>query len=174
MAGKRSRIARLKCGAIINASDLSRVQKYGPWRVPTSGGWKGYAVASLPGQRHIPLHRLIMRAKLGELIDHRNGDKMDCRRRNLRRSNKRGNSRNMKSSANQKRGFYKGVFLVAGYPKPGYPDRWRAQVGFTPKDGKLRQLYLGSFLDPKDAARAYNKAARRLFGSHAALNEVRS
>lgn len=157
----------LKCGAIIDLEDAPIVAAKTGWCVPSSGGWKGYAVSTMGSGRlkqTIALHRLVMHAGPGELIDHRNGDTLDCRKENLRRSDKAGNAHNMRRSKNQKKGRFKGVFAAATVS-----ERWRAQIGITEK-GKLRQLYLGCFSTQEEAARAYDKKALELFGEFAALN----
>lgn len=156
-----------KCGALIDRSDADIVREYDKhgWYVPTSGGWKGYAVVVIrlrDGKRKaIVMHRLIMGAKRGQHVDHINGNPLDNRRSNLRFCDKAGNSQNIRSSKNQKNGGYKGVFPMG--------LRWRAQIGIT-RGGQLTQIHLGCFADPKDAARAYDVAARKLFGRFAAPN----
>lgn len=45
--------------------------------------------------------------------------------------------------------------------------KWTAQIGLNRK-----VKYLGAFTDEEDAALAYNKAARELFGEYANLNKI--
>jgi hypothetical protein len=112
------------------------------------------------------LHRFIMGAAPGVMVDHRNGDGLDNQRHNLRLADNAQNQRNIRFSKRQKRGQWKGV---AWNNNAG---RWQAQIcaGDVKPNGKRRRLYLGLFDDPADAARAYDAAARLHFGEWAALN----
>jgi AP2 domain len=61
---------------------------------------------------------------------------------------------------------YRGVALSRKVRKDGEIDRkWRAYIHI---DGE--QVYLGRFATKEDAARAYDRAALRLFGPKAELN----
>lgn len=149
----------------VDVRDLKLISRH-TWHVPSVGGWKGYAIAMMKVNgkwRPVAMHRLIKRAKPGQHVDHKDGNPLNNKRSNLRFCGKPGNSWNMRNSKNQKKGLYKGVFPATG------ASTWRAQIGIT-REGKLHQEYLGSFRDPADAARAYDKAARRLFGKFAAPN----
>src|SRR5689334_1184115 len=55
--------------------------------------------------RTIFLHRVLMEAKRGEIIDHKNGDKLDDRRSNLRRCSKQQNNTNHKVYKTCKSGY---------------------------------------------------------------------
>jgi EREBP-like factor len=59
--------------------------------------------------------------------------------------------------------YYRGVSRVMG--KGEYLGTWRARI----KKGG-RDLDLGTFKDPRDAARAYDDAAYELLGDKAKLN----
>lgn len=112
------------------------------------------------GSKGIGLHRLILGDKEGFIIDHENRNSLDNRRLNLRHVTYQGNSRNM-SKHYDGSGEYKGV---------GWHNQrncWRAYIW----DG-TKQIALGLFKDPKLAALAYNRAAIRLFGEYASLNEI--
>lgn len=158
-------------GLRVDREDIQKLLALGTgWYVCSGGGWNGYLVINVQHRKRkhlIPAHRVIMNAKPGELIDHRDGNTLDNRKRNLRRAHKRGNSRNMRNSKNQKNGGYKGVFTVTRSPS------WRAQIGFTP-DGSthMKQFYLGTYRTPEDAAYAYNLKAIELFGEFAAPNKL--
>lgn len=54
------------------------------------------------------LHRILMNAPVGSVVDHINGDPSDCRRKNLRVTTQRKNTYNAKLSKNSTSGF-KGV-----------------------------------------------------------------
>lgn len=111
------------------------------------------------------LHRVIMGAGPGQVVDHVSGDTLDCRRANLRVTDRRGNAQNIRNSKRLKRGEYKGVYLVR---KSG---KWAAAIRVSqPGKGRGRQVYLGCYSDPADAARAYDAAALRYFGEYAATN----
>jgi hypothetical protein len=102
------------------------------------------------------LHRLIMKAPPGLVVDHINGDGLDNRRENLRLCTVGENARNRRKHRNNTSGF-------TGVYKQGSRYISRIRVG-----GKL--LHVGSFLCPEDAARARDKAALEHFGEFASLN----
>ena len=100
----------------------------------------------------------------GMLCDHKNLDSLDNRRANLRaatRGKNKANSRKyMKRAGSTSR--FKGVYRSQRKKTAG----WCALIA---KDN--RNHYLGTFDDEIAAARAYNKAARELYGEFACLNE---
>lgn len=97
------------------------------------------------------MHRLLMDAPKGMVVDHINGDPLDNRRSNLRICTQRDNTRNSKgtgTSLDKRRGT------------------WRAEITVNRK-----RYYVGTgFKTQEDAMRAYDKAARRHFGEYAKLN----
>lgn len=118
----------------------------------------GYAISTC-GKRY-RLHRVLMDAKTGQIIDHRNGDKLDNRRCNLRFATAIENRRNRKGvSAKTK---YKGIFEV----RPGI---WRATLTIASKP-----IYLGEYDSEENAARAYDHEALIRHGEFARLNFPKS
>jgi hypothetical protein len=117
-------------------------------------------------RRTLVLHRLLLLAPPGLFVDHRNGNTLDNRSHNLRLCTAKQNGTNVVNSWNRKRGGYKGV----SWNRRG--QKWEAAIcaGDLKPDGKHRRLYLGLFVDPVDAARAYDAAALKYFGEFAALN----
>ena len=104
----------------------------------------------------IRMHREILNAPAHMQVDHRNGNRLDNQRSNLRLATATENARNKKvRSGGSSR--YKGVHV--------YRDGWRAAatIGNT-------NIYLGYFTDEAEAARAYDNAAREYFGDFARLN----
>lgn len=111
--------------------------------------------------REVKLHRWIMEQFIGPipegvLVDHKNGDPLDCRLENLRAATPSQNAMNRKSIS-FKTG-YRGV-----YPVPSGKFSARLDV-----KGKKRSL--GLFDRPEDAARARDRAARLMFGQFAPMN----
>lgn len=106
------------------------------------------------------LHRAVMRAKPNELVDHKDHNKADCRKSNLRMATKTQNGQNMRIHPTNTSG-YKGVIWNKKNKK------WMAFIIINGKS-----TYLKSFTDKKQAAAAYNKAAIENFGEFALLNEI--
>jgi len=101
------------------------------------------------------LHRLIMRAQKGQLVDHINNNGLDNHVTNLRISN---------FSQNRQRGSIargRSGYLGVTPQKSG----WAAKVWFENKC-----IYLGYFKSPIEAARAYDRFALERWGVHAKTN----
>lgn len=113
----------------------------------------GYAVAVYKRQT-ILLHRYVMRAEKGQIVDHINGDRLDCRKANLRITDYHGNSRNAKPHGESQ---YRGVARDR--------KKWKARIY-----ANGRREHLGVFDSEEEAARAYDKRAMELFGEYARLN----
>ena len=126
---------------------------------------KGYAVRSVRSGksiRKILMHREVWRLAGrtipdGQELDHINGDKLDNRLCNLRPATVSQNHANSKPRGGTSR--YKGVHW---FKRDG---KWHAAIGYN---GKL--VHLGYFANEIEAAKAYDKAARRLFGEYAYCN----
>lgn len=88
-------------------------------------------------------------------IDHINGNGLDNRRQNLRKATSSQNNANRQPNKGRQ---YKGTHKVS-------PNCFEARIT---KQGK--PYYLGTFKTEKEAARAYNEAAKSLFGDFARLN----
>lgn len=119
-----------------------------------------YAKATILGSLELRLHRVVMDAKLGELIDHIDGNGLNNRRDNLRLATNQGNSANSKRQIGSASRF-KGV----GFHRQ--TGKWEA---FIRHNGKKQ--HLGLFVVEAEAAQAYNEAALRLFGAFARLNVI--
>ena len=105
------------------------------------------------------MHREILKAPVGRQVDHVNGNRLDNRRSNLRLCTAQGNNRNVNSRIGIS--GYKGVQWYSKIKK------WSAVITVN-----YKHKYLGSFDDPKDAAKAYNKAAIEHFGEFAKINNL--
>jgi hypothetical protein len=95
-------------------------------------------------------------------LDHVNQNGLDCQINNLRPATNRQNAQNRGVQSNNT-SEYKGVC------KCKQTGRWYAQIWV---DGKYR--WLGRHNTKREAAVAYNEAAREYFGEFAVLNAVES
>lgn len=93
------------------------------------------------------LHRFLMDCPQGFIVDHLDGDPLNCKYSNLRATTGSVNSRNKKI----KRPGFLGVHFSKSKQK------WTAQIKI---DG--RGIFLGSFHNKNDARRAYRDAALKL------------
>lgn len=119
----------------------------------------GYAKRCMPGASKLGIfmHRQIMGAEPGQIVDHASGDTLDNRRRNLRFATPSQSSANRRTRAGVS-GF-RGVFYSAPV------SQWAAKITVN-----YRQIHLGRFETPIEAARRYDEAAREHHGEFAVLN----
>ena len=143
--------------ALIDDADYDLVAPF-KWRwIKPRRNLTRLVVCANPGQI-IYMHRLIMGAKKGDVIDHINRDTQNNQRSNLRFATHALNAANKGKRANAVVPF-KGVT----WRKDNGLYRARIRV-----DGKL--INLGHFASAEPAARAYDVAARLHFGVFAAPN----
>jgi hypothetical protein len=106
----------------------------------------------------ILMHRLVLDAPDGTPVDHINGNGLCNCRRNLRTCTPRENSYNRNKNNDNVTG-YKGVHWIKRV------KRFGSTIGCNGK-----KIWIGYFKTAKDAARAYDKKAKELFGDFALLN----
>ena len=116
-----------------------------------------YARGRISGKQKY-LHVFLMQPPPGMLVDHVDGNGLNCVDENMRICNDAENAMNRKISGNNSIG-YKGV-VVRDRKRP-----FRAKIVFNSK-----VINIGCFNDPEAAARAYDAKARELFGEFARLN----
>jgi hypothetical protein len=140
--------------AIVDAEDINRVSRH-KWKHHENGKGGSYCRrSSLHG--NVWLHRFIINAQPGTEVDHINGDGLDCRKSNLRITDRRGNAQNRKP---RKDGSgLKGV-------SRRHDASFRAAIRV---DG--RKIHLGYFHTAPEAALAYDRAALQHYGEFARLN----
>lgn len=116
---------------------------------------RGYALKSQMKNgvsRKVYMHRVINGTPDGMLTDHRNGNRLDNRRSNLRTANRFQNEQN-KGITKRNRSGFKGVWFCKK------SNRFQAQIRFSRK-----KIYLGSFQTAKEASDAYSKASLEMHG----------
>lgn len=119
---------------------------------------EGYAFAVFgsrrQGRRYRMMHRVILNAPDGVQVDHANRNRIDNRRCNLRFATA---TQNMVNAVRPSSGLYRGVEMKSG--------RWYARIKVDKRDVRL-----GVFPSPVDAAIAYDSAARKHYGEFALTN----
>lgn len=139
--------------AIIDAADVPIIEGYS-WsaRIARNTVYGQRADWSTGSQRLILLHREIMQAPEGMVVDHISGDGPDNRRANMRITSVACNARNQRLRSNSTSG-------LKGVSWRGDTKKWRA---FIVVDGK--QYTLGCFGTKDEASAAYAKASHRMHG----------
>ena len=150
----------LSCGSVvlIDVCDihLSASRK---WRFRRSGGVRSYEyVTANTDAKQLFLHREIMCASPGQVVDHINEDRLDNRRANLRFVTLTQNMRNRKKHSSGVSSRFKGVCSTKS-------RRWKAFI----RNGE-KQLYLGTFDNESEAAYAYDMASLQLHGEFGRRN----
>jgi hypothetical protein len=112
-------------------------------------------------QVQLRLHRFLMDAKPGELVDHKDSDGLNNQRHNIRHCTRTQNNVNIVHPHKQSKCGFIGVHA--------YRRKWRARISVA-----NRRVHLGLFETPEDAARAYDRKAIELHGEFARLNFERS
>jgi hypothetical protein len=148
--------------AIVDEDDFEKLAGY-KW-FAAKNGRNFYAERTVKrkdgrrGQVNIQMHRKILNAPKGVLVDHINHNGLDNRRVNLRVVTAGQNSWNVR----KRRGCsseYKGVHLQKR------DGKWLSNIIY-----RGERFYLGCFDDEQSAARAYDDKAKQLFKDYAVLN----
>jgi len=141
--------------AIVDDSDMALLRKYS-WRA-IKGRKTLYAVSTISG-KPVLMHRLLLGITgRSNHVDHKNGNGLDNRRKNLRPCSITENNINRGAYKNNRVGL-KGV-------NPFKNGKFGARITIG---GKLS--HLGTFNTAEDAGKAYDKAAKIYHGEFANLN----
>ncbi|MBN1359222.1 MAG: HNH endonuclease [Sedimentisphaerales bacterium] len=143
--------------AIVSAADYEWLSQW-KWHAAQKGCAGEFYAKRHENGRSIWMHREIVHAPPDKLVDHIDGNGLNNYPTNLRLCNRKQNSRNRRPNRNSKTGF-KGVW----YDKR--TGRCYSQIRY-----KGKNLYLGVYDTPVEAARAYDHKALELYGEFARLN----
>ncbi len=146
------------------------------WYIIKSGN-NLYAVRNRPRldvNKETQMHRMVINAKKGDVVDHKDRNSLNNTLSNLRICNYSQNNANKKSKKDSS-SKYLGVefrsiprthfIKSAGKFKTYYTDRYIARISTNNK-----QVHVGAFKFEEDAARAYDEAAKKYHGEFANLN----
>lgn len=148
---------------LVDDEDYEQLNKYKWYAHQNRGRW--YAQCLKQG---VMMHNEILNPPSNYEIDHKNGDGLDNRRSNLRICTHKQNMQNRlpnKTSSSK----HKGVSWKRGriYKGKQYNGKWRARIMYNDKN-----IHLGSFDSEIEAAKAYDEAAKKLFGEFARTNFI--
>jgi len=141
--------------ALVDPEDYAELARH-KWCAAKQGN-SFYAVRS-EGSRQLRMHRVIMNAPAGMVIDHIDHEGLNNTKRNLRPCTKAQNAHNQRPQKGRS-SKYKGVCWSKREGK------WYSRIQYQ---GRPRSL--GLFKDERDAARARDAAALALHGEYAFLN----
>jgi hypothetical protein len=144
--------------AIVDDDDYDYLMQW-KWHI-LSGRYAGTNMKINGKSKSIYLHRFIMKVSKDMQVDHIDNNKLNNVKTNLRICTHTQNMINRPVYSNSKSGF-KGVIFYDKLKK------YIARINFNNKE-----YYLGCYIDPKDAARAYNEAAQKYHTEFAHLNKI--
>lgn len=143
--------------AMVDDEDYEKASKL-KWRLRRDGGSRSRGHVISTTTPYVSLHHLVYGKPSGNRqIDHKNNDGLDCQKRNLREATCSQNQWNRGKLCTNTSGF-KGVHQ----DKSG---KWVSGIVYS-GHGK----YLGIFESPIEAAKAYDRAARKFHGEFAKTN----
>jgi hypothetical protein len=145
--------------ALVDDDDWIRLSRFS-WNIHP-GGYASRVLYQDKRAHTILLHREVMNAPPGTQVDHIDGNKLDCRKSNLRFCNYNQNGANCKKPSHGVTSRFKGVYWNKN------ANKYQANIMVNKKT-----IYLGIYDCEIAAAQAYNKAASSHFGEFARLNKI--
>jgi len=140
----------------LDDEDYDRAQAF-RWH-KTANGYVAGTVIEQGARKRVYLHRWLLDAQPGQLVDHLDGNPLNNRRANLRLATRSQNQANRRRNRTS-RSRYKGVTWHQGQ------QRWMARLQVNG-----RRITIGYYADPLQAAYEYDAFARTYFGEYARLN----
>ena len=141
---------------LIDVDDYEKVKDY-YWYQNSSG----YFVTHVDKNKVLLLHRFIMNAQKGEIVDHRYHNLNDNRKSMLRKCESSDNNANRIKTDKNKSG-------VVGVSWNKNTSKWRASI----KKNK-KSIYLGEFENIEDAIIARKEAEEKYFGEFSYENSIK-
>jgi len=133
---------------LIDNDDLDKVMSLAYWSATSHG----YIHCRTKDGKILYLHRFIINAPDGAIVDHKNSNKTDCRKENLRLCTQSENTRN-RTKRKIGTSKYKGVYWNKDQ------NKWEVKIAIL-------------FDSEEKAALVYNELATKYFGEFAKLNDI--
>lgn len=147
--------------AIVDIEDHGRLMSY-KWRAIKSKNGRWYASAYDSANKcNVMMHRMILSAQKGQLVDHKDHNGLNNQKLNLRFCTNAQNNANSPVRKVNTLGL-KGVVRVQRKR-----SQWKYRAYFK---HDRRQIHLGYYYTAEAAAIAYDNAALEYFGEFACLN----
>lgn len=148
---------------LVDASDYEYLSQFKWWTFINRRNQFKYARTKI-NNKYVYMHRLLLGLTDPKVpVDHINGNSLDNHRNNIRIATTQLNAANRGKQKNNTSG-YKGVFKRnESYYQ--LKSKFRAMIRVNQK-----LIRLGTFDNPEDAARAYDRASREYFGEFGFLN----
>lgn len=131
------------------------------WHIRSSSDGYLYAIKRVKG-KNLKMHRVLTNCPDNKLVDHKNHNTLDNRLANLRICSIGDNNRNRKLDKANSSGF-KGITERTNMSG----KFWQTMVSFN-----NRNIHVGVYKTPEEAARAYDIAAIKYHGEFALTNEM--
>ena len=144
--------------AVVDDDDFKTLSVFKWYAAKTTKAGDFYAVRGIRRRgtyQNVRMHRVIMSAKTGEVVDHRNHNTLDNRKDNLRLVTNSQNAMNRKGANINSRTGIRGVYF------DNVEKKFRATIRV---DG--RQKSIGRFRTIKAAAIAWDKAKNDFYGEY--------
>jgi hypothetical protein len=143
--------------ALVDSTDWPGLTSFGKWHAHRAftGRELYYAANKRQSSGRTFMHNLLIEVPAGMVPDHKNGNRLDNRRGNLRPATR---SQNRTNCRQPNRTGFRGVRRQTN-------GTYQAMIG-----SKGRHVGLGTYKTAEEAARAYDRAAKERFGEFAALN----
>jgi hypothetical protein len=145
--------------ALVDDADYNYINRF-KW----SPNGNGYAISTvgivLSDNKKIKrlMHRMILNPNSNEEIDHKDQNRLNNQRKNIRIATHNENQRNAPAYKNNKSG-------LKGVSWHGLSRKWAANIKVNGKT-----IYLGEFLSKEEASIAYNRGATKYHKEFANLN----
>lgn len=157
---KELKLQKDKGFALVDDEDYERLRQY-KWHLQHGYARRRGTMVNYVLSKAIYLHIEVMGFP-DSGIDHKDGNKLNCQKDNLRLCTQKNNSRNRSKGRRITGSVYKGVWWSSR------DQRWVAEIRVDNK-----KIYLGMKRSEEEAALLYNDAAVDYFGEYAKLNIIK-